>query len=103
MASFAPTPPAADVPLAMEHSGRQFVDGFRFIASHRMFAVLILLTYAAAFFGNSYIQLMPAFTRLLGTGEAGYGFLLSATGVGAVIGEPDRRPVGRGALGSGAC
>ena len=86
MASFAPTP-AADVPLAMEHSGRQFVDGFRFIASHRMFAVLILLTYAAAFFGNSYIQLMPAFTRLLGTGEAGYGFLLSATGVGAVIGN----------------
>ena len=86
MASFVPTP-AADVPLAMEHSGRQFVDGFRFIASHRMFAVLILLTYAAAFFGNSYIQLMPAFTRLLGTGEAGYGFLLSATGVGAVIGN----------------
>ena len=86
MASFSPTP-AADVPLAVEHSGRQFVEGIRFIASHRTFAVVILLTYAATFFGNSYIQLMPAFARLLGTGEAGYGLLLSATGVGAVTGN----------------
>ena len=85
MASFAPTP-AADVPLAVGSSGRQFVDGFRFIASRRMFAVLILLTYATTFFGISYVQLMPAFARLLGASEAGYGLLLSATGVGAVTG-----------------
>ena len=86
MASFAPTP-AADVPLATGHSGRQFVDGFRFIASHRLFRVLILLTYATTFFGMSYVQLMPAFARLLGAGEAGYGLLLSATGVGAITGN----------------
>ena len=86
MASFAPTP-AADVPLATGHSGRQFVDGFRFIFSHRMFWVLILLTYATTFFGISYIQLMPAFARLLGAGETGYGLLLSATGVGAIAGN----------------
>ena len=83
MASFAP---AADVPLAVGHSGRQFVDGIRFIASHQLFSVLILLTYATTFFGISYVQLMPAFARLLGAGEAGYGLLLSATGVGAVTG-----------------
>ena len=84
MASFAPRP--ADVPLAVGHSGRQFMDGIRFIASRRTFSVLILLTYAATFFGISYVQLMPAFAKLLGASEAGYGFLLSATGVGAVTG-----------------
>ena len=84
MASFAP---AANVPLATGHSGRQFVDGIRFIASRRMFWVLILLTYATTFLGISYIQLMPAFARLLGAGETGYGMLLSATGVGAIAGN----------------
>ena len=86
MAGIAPTP-AADLPLAVGHSGRQFVDGIRFIASRRLFWVLILLTYAATFFGISYIQLMPAFVRLLGAGETGYGLLLSATGVGAITGN----------------
>ena len=86
MASLAPTP-AADLPLATGHSGRQFVDGFRFIASRRLFWVLILLTYAATFFGISYVQLMPAFARLLGAGETGYGLLLSAMGVGAITGN----------------
>ena len=85
MAGFVQTP-APNAPLAVESSGRQFVDGFRFIASRRMFAVLILLTYAATFFGISYVQLMPAFARLLGASEAGYGLLLSATGVGAITG-----------------
>ena len=85
MAGFAPTP-AADVPLAVGHSGRQFLDGFRFIASRRMFALLLLLTYATTFFGISYVQLMPAFARLLGVSEAGYGLLLSVTGIGSVTG-----------------
>ena len=85
MASFTPTP-ASDVPLAVRHSGRQLADGFRFIASHRMFATLLLLTYATTFFGISYVQLMPAFARLLGVSEAGYGLLLSATGIGSVAG-----------------
>ena len=85
MAGFAPTP-AADVPLAVGNSGRQFLDGFRFIASRRMFALLLLLTYATTFFGISYVQLMPAFARLLGVSEAGYGLLLSVTGIGSVAG-----------------
>ena len=85
MAGFAPTP-AGDLPLAVKHSGRQFTDGLRFIASHRTFATLMLLTYATTFFGISYVQLMPAFARLLGVGEAGYGLLLSVTGIGSVTG-----------------
>ena len=58
MAGFAPTS-VADMPLAVGHSGRPFADGIRFIASRRMFSVLMLLTYATTFFGISYVQLMP--------------------------------------------
>ena len=86
MAGFASVPAAGAPPLALEHSGRQFVDGIRFIASRRLLSVLIALTYATTFLGISYVQLMPAFARLLGASEAGYGLLLSATGVGSVTG-----------------
>lgn len=94
MAGFAPTP-AAQIPLAVGHSGRQFLDGFRFVASRRMFASLMLLTYATTFFGISYVQLMPAFARLLGVSEAGYGLLLSVTGIGSVTGTMIVAPLQR--------
>ena len=108
MASFAP-PSAADMPLAVGHSGRQFVDGFRFIVSRKLISGVIVLTYAATFFGISYVQLMPAFARLLGAGEAGYGLILSATGIGSVTGTliiapMQRSPnLGRILLGSLMC
>src|SRR5262249_23077307 len=38
------------------------------------------------FFVSAYMQLMPAFAQRLDAGETGYGFLLSATGVGSVVG-----------------
>ena len=67
-------------------SGREFVEGLRFIATERLFLTLILLTYATTFFGISYVQLMPAFARMLGVDETGFGLILSATGVGSVTG-----------------
>ena len=67
-------------------SGREFLDGLRFVATERMFLTLILLTYATTFFGISYVQLMPAFARLLGVGETGFGLMLSCTGIGSVTG-----------------
>ena len=83
MASFAPParPPAPSAP-----SGREFLDGIRFIVTERLFLTLVLLTYATTFFGISYVQLMPAFARLLGVDEAGFGLMLSATGIGSVTG-----------------
>ena len=111
MASFAPSP-ASDAPLAMGGSGRQLADGFRFIVSSRMLALLVLLTYATTFLGISYVQLMPAFARLLGASEAGYGLLLSVTGIGSFTGTMIVAPLqksprlGRLLLGSllcGAC
>ena len=85
MASFAPAV-APDLPLATGRSGRHFADGIRFIVSHRLVWNLVLLTYATTFLGISYMQLMPAFIRLLGAGETGYGLLLSATGIGSFSG-----------------
>jgi MFS family permease len=64
----------------------QIGEGLRFIASRELFRWLILLSYAGMFFVSSYMQLMPAFARMLNAGETGYGFLLSATGVGSVLG-----------------
>ena len=64
----------------------QFTEGLRFIASTKLFTILIPLTWAVSFFGVSYIQLMPAFAEILGVGERGFGFLLSASGVGSVSG-----------------
>ena len=83
MASF---PPAKDQPAPAGPSGREFLDGLRFIAAERIFLTLILLTYATTFFGISYVQLMPAFARMLGVDETGFGLILSATGVGSVTG-----------------
>ncbi len=64
----------------------QFVEGLKFIGTSKLFAILIPLTWVVTFFGVSYIQLMPAFAEILGVGERGFGFLLSASGVGSVTG-----------------
>ena len=83
MASFAPV---RETQAPVGPSGREFLDGLRFIAAERLFLILILLTYATTFFGISYVQLMPAFARMLGVDETGFGLILSATGVGSVTG-----------------
>jgi MFS family permease len=62
------------------------VEGVRFIATEPIFRVLIPLTFANAFLGASYMQIMPAFAEMLDAGEQGYGYLISATGVGSVAG-----------------
>lgn len=74
------------VQLAHQSTLDQIIQGMRFILTHRTFLVLIGLSYAMFFFASSYVQLMPAFADMLGVDEEGYGYLLSITGVGAVIG-----------------
>lgn len=64
----------------------QVVVGLDFILSNRIFLVLISLSYAGMFFANAHMQLMPAFSDILDAGETGYGYLISATGVGSVLG-----------------
>jgi len=64
----------------------QVAEGLRFILHDRLFLVLISLSYAGMFFANAHMQLMPAFARSLEVTETGYGYLISATGIGSVIG-----------------
>lgn len=99
--------------LATGSTVQQVAEGFRFIAGSPLFLSLIALSFAGMLFGSSYMQLMPAFAESLGTGETGYGMLLSATGLGSVIGtlaigglRRNNRPgllVLGGALGSAIC
>ena len=65
---------------------QQILEGIRFIANNQLFSVLIPLSYAGMFFGYSFMQLMPAFADLLAVGSSGYGYLISASGLGAVAG-----------------
>ena len=65
---------------------RGLAAAWRFILQEKLFAVLIAMTWISMFFGTAYVQIMPVFAELLGTGEEGYGLLLPATGVGSVLG-----------------
>lgn len=65
---------------------KQIRIGIEYIVTTPLFLILITLSYAMFFFASSYMQLMPAFADLLEVDEKGYGYLLSITGVGAVLG-----------------
>lgn len=64
----------------------QLKEGFRFIYQTDLFRWLLGLTFIGMFFSQSYVQILPVFVDLLGADEAGYGYLLSAGGLGSVIG-----------------
>lgn len=53
--------------------------------NHRVLTTLFI-TYSNGFFGISYLQFLPIFAeKVLEAGPSGYGFLVSAPGVGAVV------------------
>lgn len=64
----------------------QVREGLAFIWHTPLFRWLMGLTFVGMFFGQSYNQLMPVFADLLDSGETGFGYLLSAGGVGSVVG-----------------
>lgn len=74
-------PPVVDV-----SPFEQLKEGFRFILHTDLFRWLLGLTFVGMFFSQSYVQIMPVFADLLGTDETGYGYLLSAGGLGSVMG-----------------
>ena len=69
-----------------ESTWSQAKAGIRYIVNNELFAWLILLTFVCMFFGNSYMQIMPVFIDLLGSDEKGYGTVLSASGIGSLVG-----------------
>ncbi|MFH0739357.1 MAG: MFS transporter [Candidatus Omnitrophota bacterium] len=62
------------------------MEGLRFISSHRIMLILVLMVGITSFFGVSYATFMPVFANdILKVGAKGLGMLMSVTGVGALI------------------
>jgi MFS family permease len=65
---------------------RNLVDGLKYIRGNPNLFTLIMLAFASALFGWSYVILMPVIALdILDVGEAGQGALLAAAGVGATV------------------
>jgi MFS family permease len=63
------------------------VEGFVYVWQNRRMRTLLILFAVVGIFGWSYSVLMPAFARdVLGVGQSRYGMLLSANGLGALMG-----------------
>lgn len=78
--------PIARVATVTGSAWQQVREGVGFIWHRQLFRWLILLTFVGMFFSQSFNQIMPVFAHLLGSGETGFGYLLSAGGVGSVVG-----------------
>jgi len=75
----------------------QSLEGFRYVWNHIRVRTIFILFAIVGIFGWSYSVLMPAFARdVLHLGEQGYGFLLGASGVGALIGALTTATFGSG-------
>jgi MFS family permease len=65
----------------------QLVSGLRYTAGHREISTLILISLVFSVFGISYSTILPAFVEnTLHLGAAAYGWINTATGLGAVTG-----------------
>ncbi|MCL0044179.1 MFS transporter [Dehalococcoidia bacterium] len=61
--------------------------GMKYIMSRRTIGFIIAISYLNGYFGLSFMLLMPVFAKdILGVGPSGLGVLVSASGVGGLIG-----------------
>ena len=79
------------LPEMRRASGRtvlhDIADGLRFVVTHRIFLLLLIMSFSIGYFGLSYQWLLPAFAAdVLGLGPEGLGLLYTASGVGGLIG-----------------
>ena len=62
-------------------------DGLGFVVRHRIFLLLLMMSFAIGYFGLSYQWLLPAFAAdVLGLGPEGLGLLQTASGIGGLTG-----------------
>ena len=74
-------------PAEPESTWQHAREGLAYVVKHRRVRRLLVLFGIVGVFGWSYSVVLPAFAReLLGVGESGYGALLSANGIGALLG-----------------
>lgn len=79
--SITPAPPSGKSMLA------DLTEGLGYIRQRSLFMALIGMSFFNAVFGLSYVVLMPVFARdVYGLGPQGLGLLLSASGIGALVG-----------------
>lgn len=85
------------VPPAQSNSAwTHAAEGFAYVWHHRRLRTILILFAVVGVFGWSYSVLMPAFaTDVLRVGQAQYGMLLSANGVGALLGALTVASLGR--------
>ena len=63
-------------------------EGFKYTAATPIAFTLVGLSFAFGFFGASYIQVMPAFAKeVLRSNASGAGWLISASGLGSLVGS----------------
>lgn len=61
------------------------LEGFRYLTAHPLLSFLVLLAGVVALCGWPFLALLPALAaQVLDVGEAGYGRMLSSTGIGAL-------------------
>ncbi len=76
--------------VPVEHSGSalsHMLEGFHYVWKEWRMRTMLILFAIVGIFGWSYSVMMPAFAReVLHVDEKGYGILLSANGVGALLG-----------------
>jgi MFS family permease len=66
---------------------RSLREGFAYVRGNRQMRVLVWMTGTASFFGIPFITFIPYFARMqLHVGETGLGWLMAASGLGAVFG-----------------
>jgi MFS family permease len=65
---------------------QSLLNGFRFAMNDRPIRSTLLLMSMLSLFGLQYSVFMPVFADILHGGPKGFGFLMSAAGVGAVLG-----------------
>jgi MFS family permease len=83
MMQLLPFEPKVHVASAGEHAW----NGIMYSMKHPRVRMILVLFLAVGVFGWSYAVLMPAFARdVLGRGANGYGVLMSASGLGALVG-----------------
>jgi MFS family permease len=79
--------PEFDPPPRTNSTWAHAAEGFAYVWKHRRMRTLLLLFGVVGIFGWSYSVLMPAFaTDVLKVGQGQYGVLLSANGIGALLG-----------------
>jgi len=65
---------------------QQLTQGVLYIWRNSLFKWLMCLTFAGMLLSQSYVQILPVFVGGMGLDEQAYGYLLSAGGVGSILG-----------------